>query len=518
MKIYRSYFMLLVAVILVTSVTGTTARAATYQWVNPNGGSWVTNGNWNPSGYPRFAFDFAIFNLQATYDVDATNSALIQGLGGIQVNNGNVSLSTHDSFRAILGIGTPTSGPAVLALSSGAVTATGTHTIRPNGTLVMEPGSRLESLSTGNIGFAIEAGGTLRGDGGALEHHVLRSFGTVSPGMAPGMPGMILIGSVSPGGYIQRETGVLDIEIGGLSPGTGHDQLRMVNTVADVALDGTLMVSLIGNFLPSSDARFDVLTAPSIIGTFATEILPSVPGFEFSVAYEPTKVTVVATRLAPAPTYALDIKPASCPNRVNIGKNGTIPAALLGAQDLDVHAIDPSTLRLEGISPERWSFEDVSAPFDGDLCGCSAEGPDGFEDMTLKFKARDLLNAVGPALHAWEERILTLTGNLLTGEPFEASDCITVRNGPAEGPFKVSLQTSAWEPVQRVSYELPDAGEVRLGVYSPAGRKVAEIVRTVQPAGGHTVEWNAGRFPSGIYFYRLESGVLAESTRLMLIR
>jgi hypothetical protein len=332
---------------------------------------------------------------------------------------------------------------------------------------------------------------------------------------------MLLIGADTPAAYIQRETGILEIEIGGLLPGTSHDQLRVENGTLGASLDGTLVVTLINNFVPGSGDRYDILVAPAITGTFATEVLPSVPGVEFSVVYEPTRVTVVAIRSAPAQIYALDIQPGGCPNPVSARKQGVVPAALLGSQDRQVGAVDASSLRLEGVSPLRWSYEDVSTPFEGEqLCGCSAAGPDGLEDLTLKFSATELLDAMSPVGDG-EERLLTLTGTLVNGDPFEARDCIVIRaGGHAQAPGRpvILARTQGPGPLQRVTYALPFAGEVRLSVYSVTGRRVADVVHAVQGAGEHTAEWNAGWIPTGLYFYHLRAGGSVASAKLKLLQ
>jgi hypothetical protein len=106
--------------------------------------------------------------------------------------------------------------------------------------------------------------------------------------------------------------------------------------------------------------------------------------------------------------------------------------ALLGTADFDVNNIDISSLQLEGVAPLRFDFEDVATPFDGDLCGCTENGRDGFMDMTLKFDTQDVLDAIGPSMGG--SRILTITGNLLDGTPIEGQDCvIMVGGGGASG-------------------------------------------------------------------------------------
>jgi len=126
------------------------------------------------------------------------------------------------------------------------------------------------------------------------------------------------------------------------------------------------------------------------------------------------------------PEYHLDIHPQSCPNPLNGSSKGVMPAALLGAEDFDVNDIDVSTLLLEGVAPIRWSIENVATPvLNGDACECTTEGPDGFSDLTLKFKTQEIVQAIGPA-QVGDYIVLTITGSLLDGTPFEASDCVLI--------------------------------------------------------------------------------------------
>jgi hypothetical protein len=68
-------------------------------------------------------------------------------------------------------------------------------------------------------------------------------------------------------------------------------------------------------------------------------------------------------------------------------------------------------------------IEDVSAPAeDTDGCACASGGPDGFDDLTLKFKTQDIVNAVCFIPPSGME--LTITGTLLDGTTFQSVDCI----------------------------------------------------------------------------------------------
>jgi hypothetical protein len=129
---------------------------------------------------------------------------------------------------------------------------------------------------------------------------------------------------------------------------------------------------------------------------------------------------------APSVEVYMDIKPGSCPNPINPMSKGNLPVAILGTADFDVLDIDVSSLLLEGVAAIRSYIEDEVAPLiDGNECDCTAEGADGFDDLTLKFKTQDIIAALGP-IHSRDVRLLAITGNLLDGTPLEASDCIVI--------------------------------------------------------------------------------------------
>jgi hypothetical protein len=95
--------------------------------------------------------------------------------------------------------------------------------------------------------------------------------------------------------------------------------------------------------------------------------------------------------------------------------------------DFDVMDIDVDSLQLEGVAPILSGYEDVAEPFAGDLCGCTASGPDGFLDLTIKFNTQEILSAIAPL--AGGDRVLTLTGTLLDGTEFEGQDCVIFVGG-----------------------------------------------------------------------------------------
>jgi hypothetical protein len=75
-----------------------------------------------------------------------------------------------------------------------------------------------------------------------------------------------------------------------------------------------------------------------------------------------------------------------------------------------------------------------------------------------------------------------------------------------------------FNPTTTIRYDLPRDGQTRLTVYNLLGREVAELVNERQSAGRYEVRFEAADLPSGMYFYRLESGGFVQSAKMILMK
>ena len=72
-------------------------------------------------------------------------------------------------------------------------------------------------------------------------------------------------------------------------------------------------------------------------------------------------------------------------------------------------------------------MEDVAVPHDGTGCECQETPPDGLIDLVLHFSAEAMADTFGlDQLRPGEQVELALTGGLLDGTPFRATDCLTI--------------------------------------------------------------------------------------------
>ena len=75
-----------------------------------------------------------------------------------------------------------------------------------------------------------------------------------------------------------------------------------------------------------------------------------------------------------------------------------------------------------------------------------------------------------------------------------------------------------FNPSTSIKYSIPDDGVVSLTVYNTLGQKIASLVNQYKQAGNYEVKFDASRFTSGIYFYRLEAGKFTSVKKMILMK
>jgi hypothetical protein len=75
-----------------------------------------------------------------------------------------------------------------------------------------------------------------------------------------------------------------------------------------------------------------------------------------------------------------------------------------------------------------------------------------------------------------------------------------------------------FNPMTMINYQLPITSEVEISIYNLLGQKVATLVNEQQRAGYHQVEWDASRYSSGIYYYRIEAGKYQDVKKMIFLK
>jgi uncharacterized protein involved in high-affinity Fe2+ transport len=235
------------------------------------------------------------------------NGAVISNLFGATFNN------TFDGNAASGAGATPIFVNAGSFRKTGATAAAGTTSIDfqfiNSGTVEVQTNTLRYGINQQTAGLTLLDGGGLTAQaqpiqllGGSLVGTGLVTVAntlnfinssTVSPGLTLGELDIS-------GNYQQTGSGVLNIELGGYSPGSGFDLVTVTGGGAGgvATLGGTLNVTLTNGFSPTNGATFTFLTAVSRAGVFGTFNYPS-NDIGMLVTYDATSAKVTVSNLKP---------------------------------------------------------------------------------------------------------------------------------------------------------------------------------------------------------------------------
>jgi hypothetical protein len=203
----------------------------------------------SPSGQIQVTAGSSMMFLQGL----SFNSGTISVTGGVFDNN-NRTLSNSGTIN---GHGTVRTGG--LTNQSGRIIAVGGGDMEIFGNVINNGVVNIQTGRTAYFFNPVSGSGSFTGGGTAV------FLASLSPGNSPG--------SVSFGGNAELVGGTsLNIELGGIAPGTGYDRIQVAGRLS---IGGILSLSLINGFAPSAGDTFDILDWGTLDGTFSDVVLPN---------------------------------------------------------------------------------------------------------------------------------------------------------------------------------------------------------------------------------------------------
>ena len=88
-------------------------------------------------------------------------------------------------------------------------------------------------------------------------------------------------------------------------------------------------------------------------------------------------------------------------------------------------------------------------------------------------------------------------------------------------PFEFSLEQNypnPFNPSTTIQFSIPSEGVIKLTVLNIIGEEIETLVNEYKTEGTHQVIFNAENIPSGIYFYKLDSGSFTQTRKMILIK
>ncbi len=75
-----------------------------------------------------------------------------------------------------------------------------------------------------------------------------------------------------------------------------------------------------------------------------------------------------------------------------------------------------------------------------------------------------------------------------------------------------------FNPTTSIKYEIPKNSFVSLKIFNVLGIEVTSLVNETKHPGSYETSWDASAFPSGVYFYELNTGDFKERKKMVLIK
>jgi serine protease len=88
-------------------------------------------------------------------------------------------------------------------------------------------------------------------------------------------------------------------------------------------------------------------------------------------------------------------------------------------------------------------------------------------------------------------------------------------------PFSYQLNQNypnPFNPETNIEFAIAKAGIVELTIYNALGEEMETLINNNLPAGKYNLNWNAGRYASGIYFYQLRAGSFIQRRKMLLLK
>jgi hypothetical protein len=106
---------------------------------------------------------------------------------------------------------------------------------------------------------------------------------------------------------------------------------------------------------------------------------------------------------------------------------------------------------------------------------------------------------------------------------FSYSHAVEVIAGRTDNSFSLTQNyPNPFNPATTIEYNIETPSHVSLKIYNLIGDELATLVNSRQDAGSYVVSFNTSKgmykFPSGVYFYRLQAGTSISTKRLILMK
>jgi hypothetical protein len=124
----------------------------------------------------------------------------------------------------------------------------------------------------------------------------------------------------------------------------------------------------------------------------------------------------------------------------------------------------------------------------------------------------DEINGIAAASFVYRLKQIDFDGS------FEYSDEVFVESLAPTDFVLMQNYPNPFNPLTKIIFGVPVKLRVSLKIFNSIGEQVAQLVNEIKPAGRYEVDFSATKLPSGVYFYRLQTGEFVETKKMVLLK
>ncbi|MFZ2323179.1 MAG: T9SS type A sorting domain-containing protein [Ignavibacteriaceae bacterium] len=148
-----------------------------------------------------------------------------------------------------------------------------------------------------------------------------------------------------------------------------------------------------------------------------------------------------------------------------------------------------------------------------------------FVKFDLSGYSYSLVNGIGvdSIYNSWDfgYSLSKIKGCILNGVVYGDTTITDVEKNTDLIPGEYKLEQNypnPFNPSTTITYQLPNSSKVTLKVFDVLGEELITLVDEYKDSGKYEVQFNASDLPSGVYFYRIRSGNLIETKKMILLK
>lgn len=104
---------------------------------------------------------------------------------------------------------------------------------------------------------------------------------------------------------------------------------------------------------------------------------------------------------------------------------------------------------------------------------------------------------------------------------YNAENLVTGVQPNSEIPIRYELHQNnpnPFNPVTDIRFDIAKTSYVKMVIYNTLGHEVETLVNETLQPGSYKVVWNANNYASGVYFYKIESGLFVSTRKMILVK